>query len=363
MVKNKKETNKLYTVPQTGTKPINNLNSNAMKNLFKFTMALFVGATMMFSCQQAEEPAMDGATPDAAETRAYGDKTPKITIYVETNDINPLNAGDYKLPNGKPYADIVEFFASNIHKETVNGVVRPTLYLNDKMTNLLENNGYLTYVKPLQDMGIKVLLTVLGDWQNIGVTSMNDTQAEQFATILAYAVQKYGLDGIGFDNEYDGSPTTVSGSWGNIITKLRAKMPAGKLITVFQWGNYGSSQINATAGAKIDYVYRNFGYGTGIGVAGVTKDRFAPLSLNLGNYNSPTSAGDNAYALAEAGYGSIMHFNLRTRSQNDPTALFKAIADGAWGETNVTCTNGNRSQDWTFVPSGYTITYAEATAQ
>ena len=80
-------------------------------------------------------------------------------------------------------------------------------------------------------------------------------------------------------------------------------------------------------------------------------------------YNSPSTAGDRAYDLAEAGYGAIMHFNLRTRSQNDPTALFKAIADGAWGETNVTCTNGNRPQDWTFVPSGYTITYAEATAQ
>ena len=39
--------------------------------------------------------------------------------------------------------------------------------------------------------------------------------------------------------------------------------------------------------------------------------------------------------------------------------LFKAIADGAWGETNVTCDNGNRSQDWTFVPSGYEITMDE----
>lgn len=330
-----------------------------MKTYIKIFSTLFIGATVLFSCQQAEEPQLDAVQPEAKMTRAFGDKTPIVNIYVETNDVNPLNAGDYKLPNGKPYADIVEFFASNIHKETVNGVVRPTLYLNDKMTNLLENGGYLTYVKPLQDMGIKVLLTVLGDWQNIGVTSMNDTQADQFATILAYAVQKYGLDGIGFDNEYDGSPTTVSGSWGNIITKLRAKMPADKLITVFQWGNYGSSQINATAGAKIDYVYANFGYSTYIGVAGVTKDRFAPLSLNLGVYNSPSTAGDRAYDLAEAGYGAIMHFNLRTRSQNDPTALFKAIADGAWGETNVTCTNGNRPQDWTFVPSGYTITYAE----
>lgn len=206
-----------------------------MKTYIKIFSTLFIGATVLFSCQQAEEPQLDAVQPEAKMTRAFGDKTPIVNIYVETNDVNPLNAGDYKLPNGKPYADIVEFFASNIHKETVNGVVRPTLYLNDKMTNLLENGGYLTYVKPLQDMGIKVLLTVLGDWQNIGVTSMNDTQADQFATILAYAVQKYGLDGIGFDNEYDGSPTTVSGSWGNIITKLRAKMPADKLITVFQW--------------------------------------------------------------------------------------------------------------------------------
>ena len=67
-----------------------------------------------------------------------GTKTPKVTIYVETNDVNPLNAGDYLLSDGSAYADIVEFFAANLNKETVNGVVRPTLYLNDKMTNLLE---------------------------------------------------------------------------------------------------------------------------------------------------------------------------------------------------------------------------------
>ncbi len=54
-----------------------------------------------------------------------------------------------------------------------------------------------------------------------------------------------------------------------------------------------------------------------------------------------------------------MHFNLRTRNDSDPLNLFKAIADGAWGETNVTCTNGNRPQDWTFVSSGYEINMDE----
>ena len=255
----------------------------------------------------------------------------------------------------------MEFFASNIHKRTVNGVVEPTLYLNDKMTNLLENGGAATYVQGLQAKGIKVVLTVLGDWQGIGVANMNDTQTTQFAKILAHAVEKYGLDGIGFDDEYSNySSSLISGSFGSIITKLRNLMPAGKLITVFQYGNYGSSQINATAGAQINHAYANFGYNTYIGISGVTKDRFAPLSINLGSIAGNVSYyGDRAYDLAEAGYGSIMHFNLRTRSQADPLPLFKAIADGAWGETNVTCENGNRPQDWTFVSSGYEITMDE----
>ena len=332
-----------------------------MKKTFKLMAALVMGAGMMFSCQQAEEPTMDKAQEPVVKTRAYGDKTPTVTIYVETNDVNPLNAGDYKLPNGKPYADIVEFFASNIHKRTVNGVVEPTLYLNDKMTNLLENGGAQKYVKGLQDKGIKVVLTVLGDWQGIGVANMNATQTTQFAKILAHAVEKYGLDGIGFDDEYSNySSSLINGSFGSIITKLRNLMPAGKLITVFQWGNYGSSQINAAAGAQINHAYANFGYNTYIGISGVTKDRFAPLSINLGSIGSDVSYyGDKAYELAEAGYGSIMHFNLRTRSQADPLPLFKAIADGAWGETNVTCDNGNRPQDWTFVSSGYEITMDE----
>ena len=48
--------------------------------------------------------------------------------------------------------------------------------------------------------------------------------------------------------------------------------------------------------------------------------------------------------------------------ESDPLSLFNSIADGAWEET-VTCENGNRPQDWTFVSSGYTITYDEATAE
>lgn len=328
-----------------------------MKKYFFNSMVALTMAAMTFSCQKADQFAETDAA-DAAVTRAYN-MTPKISIYVETNDVNPLNAGDYVLSDGTAYASIVELFASNIHKETVNGVVRPTLYLNDKLTNVLENGGADKYVKGLQAKGIKVVLTVLGDWQGIGVANMNDTQAEQFATILAYAVEKYGLDGIGFDDEYANySGALVSGSFGNIITKLRGKIGDDKLITVFQYGNVDSSQIDAAAGALIDYVNTNFSaYNTTITIAGVTKEHFAPVAINLGSsYGSfdIRKYGTGAKNAAANGYGAIMHFNLRRTSDVNSTSLFSTIATNAYGQT-VTCENGNRAQDWTFVPGGYTI--------
>lgn len=51
-----------------------------MKQNFKLFAALAASAAMMFSCQQAEEPTMDKAQEPVVKTRAYGDKTPKVTI-------------------------------------------------------------------------------------------------------------------------------------------------------------------------------------------------------------------------------------------------------------------------------------------
>lgn len=342
-----------------------------MKKTLKLMAALFIGAMFMGACQQAEEPAVEPEQTDAVVTRAYGDKTPKIAIYVETNDVNPLNAGDYVLSNGETYADIVELFAANIRKRTVNGVTEPVLYLNDKMTNLMENGGYLDYIKPLQDKGIKVLLTILGDHQGIGFANMNDTQTTQFAKILAHAVEKYGLDGIGFDDEYaDYNTALISGSYGNLILKLRNEMPAGKLITVFQFGNVGSSQINATAAGQIDYAYRDFGYGTYISIYGLNKSSFAPLSINLGYSYSMmdiNSYANDAYNVKNGGYGAVMHFNLRRTSDQNQTDLFDAIAYELWDETASVASTpsnaGDRPQDWTFVSSGHYITMDDVNAQ
>ena len=333
-----------------------------MKTKFFFA-SLAAVAGMLISCNKEMTPSVQDTDETTTMTKAYGDKTPVVTAYIETNDTNPLNAGDYFDENGEPFFDIVELFASNIHKETVNGQVRPTLYLNDKLTPVLEGTGVTTYVRPLQEVGIKVLLTVLGDWQGVGVANMNDTQAEQFATILAYAVGKYGLDGIGFDDEYANySGSLVSGSFGNIITKLHAKLPADKLITVFAYGY--TNQINSAAGALIDYAYTNFTYWNGTpGISGITKGRWAPIALNLGNtYSSSTlnTIRSNSKKAKDEGYGAIMTFNLRRSSEVDPMPVLQAISDGI-GCGELSCDNGNRARTAGSVSTGYTLTYSEAT--
>lgn len=333
-----------------------------MKTKFFFA-SLAAAAGMLISCNKEMTPSVQDTDETTPMTKAYGDKTPVVTAYIETNDTNPLNAGDYFDENGEPFFDIVELFASNIHKETVNGQVRPTLYLNDKLTPVLEGTGVTTYVRPLQEVGIKVLLTVLGDWQGVGVANMTDTQAEQFAEILAYAVEKYGLDGIGFDDEYANySGSLVSGSFGNIITKLHAKLPADKLITVFAYGY--TNQINSAAGALIDYAYTNFTYWNGTpGISGVTKDRWAPIALNLGNTYSSSALNiirSNSKKAKDEGYGAIMTFNLRRSSEVDPMPVLQAISDGI-GCGELSCDNGNRARTAGSVSTGYTLTYSKAT--
>lgn len=330
----------------------------AIVKMFAFA-ATIAGA---LSCNEIEQPQVQENQPESStiSTRAFDLKELKMAVYVETNDVNPLNAGDYTMSDGTTFVDIVELFASNIHKD---GNGDPTLYLNDKLTNVLENGGAATYVAPLQAKGIKVLLTVLGDWQGIGVANMTDAQSTKFATILAYAVNKYGLDGIGFDDEYANySGSLVSNSFAQIIKKLHALMPSDKLITVFDWGN--TNQIDAEASACIDYAYHGY-FGsyveyTSSGITGMTASKWSPISFNLGNYNSTATAESYAERASDDGYGAMMCFNLRTRSERDPLSMFQALSNGAYGGSTISCSNGNRARTAGSVSSGYTITYEMA---
>ena len=94
-----------------------------MKKLMTFA-ALAAVVLASYSCNKIQEETIsekDTDNPSALTTKALGDKSPALAVYIEMNDVNPLNAGDYKI-GSVPLFDIVELFASNIHKETVAGL-------------------------------------------------------------------------------------------------------------------------------------------------------------------------------------------------------------------------------------------------
>lgn len=331
-----------------------------MKTITKILFAATI--TFLLGCAKTEVTVIsDGNTPSALQvTKAIGDKCPMISVYVETNDVNPLNAGDYYFEDtGESFFDIVELFASNIVSENVYGLKSPVLTLNDKLTNILENGGVEKYVRPLQEYGIKVNLTVIGHHSGIGLANMNDTQADQFATILAYVVEKYGLDGIGLNDEYADYPSgsVNDTSFSRIIMRLRELMPEDKMITVFDWGY--TSSISDEAAACIDYAYHGYygSYVTMSGIAGMNKERWSPMSYNLGQYIPQSTVQNYAVRCKNGGYGAIMMFNLRTRDNRDSLPAFQAIADGAYEGRHIVCDDGNRPRDVEIVNNWYRITY------
>jgi len=268
-------------------------------------------------------------------TKAYGDKTPKLTAYIETNDVNPLNAGDYCLSDGSACFDIVELFAANLNASPSDGT--PCVYFNSQLAPIMASPA--TYIQPLQAKGIKVLLSILPNWDDIGLCTMTASEAYDFAEILNYIVDEYGLDGIGFDDEYEGNNyTQVANSYGNIIYYLRSMMGSDKLITVFDYGHTGSTQIYTNAANCIDYVYTNFSFWnpyTNCNVPGITKDRYAPMSVNLSSsYSSVYLYYIQYYAsqVASQNYGAIMTYNLPNKCLLNPLPVLDAIAAGAWDE-------------------------------
>lgn len=321
------------------------------------TLLLAVGAIVTSCTKDVAEPQVDGA--QVPETRAFGDKSPKVMVYYEINDTNPLNALSYKM-GGAQFIDIVQLFASNIQKDASG---YPTIFFNDKLAPVMAAGS--TYIQPIRQAGTKVLLNVLGDHKGIGVSNLTVDQADRFADILTYCVDFYNLDGIGFDDEYaDYSTALIPGSYGNLIKALRAKLDAKfpgerKIIEVFQWGNTGSSQIDAAAGAMIDFAdhgsFSPTGFSTGSSIQGMTNDRWMPMAINMGSNWAAYKTLIKNNAVKAKNYGGIMMFNVRKASEVNPLTVFNAIAEGAYAST-VTYTGTEYSRDWTPQPAGFTIT-------
>lgn len=261
-------------------------------------------AILLHSCKDVEEPTQQ--TPVDRTTRATSFDNIARVVYVEVNDVNPLNAGEYLLPDGKPFFTHVILFASNIRGDASGNVHN---YNNPNNAAILGNPA--KYIKPLQNKGIKVLMGNLGDHTGAGFANLNAAQINSYTDdLVAY---DNIVDGYDFDDEWAeygtrGYPNVNSTSFSNMLISLNGK--TNGLITVFDWGNTGL--INSTAAACIDMAYQGGlnNYNETSIIPGFPIGKYCPYFCDLTGPDDDMFVTYYVSTAAEAGAKGVCFFNL-----------------------------------------------------
>lgn len=271
--------------------------------------------------------------------------SPTGICYVEVNNNNLLNAGAYKLQTSNSYLfNVVNIFAANINYDTSRG--RAYLYSNNNVTKVLTNAD--TYIKPLQQKGIKVVLTILGNHQGAGICNFPTREAaKDFALQLANTVNTYGLDGIDFDDEYseygkNGTGQPNDSSFVMLVQELRALLP-NKIISFYYYGPAASrlSWNGARVGDNVNYSW-NAMYGTfsAPNVPPLTKAQISPAAVWMGNTSNSTTSSLAAQT-KNGGYGVFMWYDLHGTNE---TSQLSAGTQTLYGEPTVL---SSPLQSWT----------------
>ncbi len=250
----------------------------------------------------------------------------KIISCMEVNDTNPLNNLSLKLKNSNKYlVDMVILFSSNINYDSAKGKVKVTH--NPNVTHLLANRA--KYIKPLQDKGMKVILSILGNHDRSGVANLSDEAAKVFAQEIKVVVDSYGLDGVFFDDEYsayqfspsppgfvDPSPNAAA----RLVYETKKAMP-DKLTMVYVYSNtrsFGGSNgiAEAEAGQYVDYALHDYGgtYDLSYNYPGLPKSRWAMASAEYARGYTPYTW--ELEDLRNGGYGAHMIFAFDPHRNN-----------------------------------------------
>lgn len=222
--------------------------------------------------------------------------------FVEVNNVNPLNVGIYKITNspngddGKPFFDICSIFAANLNYDADKG--RPYIWFNENVTPILAQRD--KYIKPLQDMGIKVTLAILPSGASgLGFLNLTPQGAKDLAQDLKAICDAYGLDGVDFDEEYatygiNGLPTNNNVSYGRLVYEVRQAMP-DKLVNIYYIG--ASSLNNAVVEGQPVGNFISYGFGAYYGswaannITGLPNNRWGPYPVMLSNNQASGAVG------------------------------------------------------------------------
>src|SRR5699024_10804123 len=151
------------------------------------------------------------------------------------------------------------------------------------------DNADLT-IRPLQRMGIKVTLSILGNHQGAGFANFPTREAaDRFAQEVSTTIRRYGLDGVDLDDEWveygaNGTGQPNEFSFVAFVQSLRKRLP-NRLITFYVIGPSAENQEHGgtRVGELLDYAWNPYyGQFRGFDVPGLPRSRYGAAAVDLG---------------------------------------------------------------------------------
>lgn len=256
-----------------------------------------------------------------------------FVFYVNTSEYQPLIAQDYLLSKTdmmmnpiwyKTIGNIINLRIVTVTYDAVTG--RAKLDLGSDMTYVLDHA--VKYIRPLQEVGRKVCISIEGGGTGLGFCNMSDGQIADFTAQVKTVIEQFELDGVnlwdrnaGYGKE--GMPAVNTTSYPKLIKALREALGSDKLLTltVYEEPTETFWDTEATGGIAVgDYIdYAWSGYNSN-GADPQLLDPWHPDESYVSDYTQKPIAGldpsqfgclNLAWVLAEDGmaYGdALMNF-------------------------------------------------------
>ncbi len=178
-----------------------------------------------------------------------------------------------------------------------------------------------TYIAPLQEAGIAVYLSVLGNHDASGVAQLSTEGARMLAKDIAQTLERYDLDGVCFDDEYSKAPDLTnplfadrSAEAGSRLLYETKKLIGDKKVLIYEYGMLyaaGLTEIDGTAPSQfVDIIVPDYTK-TSHPIEGMTNADCAgyAVELNLGRGHGAATV-EQAQRIKAEGYGWYMWFGL-----------------------------------------------------
>lgn len=267
-----------------------------------------------------------------------------VVSCMEVNDANPLHNLCYRLKDsGKLVIDQVILFSGNINYNEETGEVYN--YNNENVQYLLDNRE--KYLVPLQQKGMKVILSILCNHDRACCTHLADESARNFARELKAKLDAYQLDGVFFDDEYcnrgDYPGFTTYNNFSRLAYECHKAMP-DKLVQAYVYS--GTSSASAVDGVQpgefITQAIQDYGRYSDLegSYPGLAKSGMIQASSEFARGSIISES--TARRIVTDGYGGTMIFSLN--SNNGYVSRFNNITIPFYGEETVQV--GSYGKDW-----------------